>query len=449
MADSSSQQPEQGTAVKTPTDGVSRAAGDPGQTSKLKKRRNHRAGADRSMKKVNKCFNHDQRGNCIMCDGVPAAWSCPKCERTLPRGSFADFGLGAEDGDGSMFGCVRIITYLGILSPEEQNFFYQTAKELIQWFLNSEALPANSNSLGTALYPNLTLEQQKWEHQWREEALSAETRPDSIMGVFRRLLAHGLVDPQMACDWIWLVRSVGKSFIKVTYIFTHHCEEGLSQDFMEEGRLRLEKAIASYGDEPLADLTSIEMKKILMEKWGSSEKVDVGNGSEEPPSNSEDPVPNNGTKFVVNSKINPDSEIPQNGTKLKVSGQPDQVALTAEDLAEMVRSRNEELKAKEAETEQAKKNRQAEKDDKKARKARAQEQQREARQRKAAARREKKRLAKEARLDDKHSSPDAEQTSAESADQEASTFTGDHEEEDPASGDEVIVFKPRGRPQDR
>jgi len=452
-------------------------------TEKSQKRKNHRAGISQRAKKINSLFLHEHRRKCKVCSEMPSAWNCLNCGRTLPRGKWSELGLAGEDETASFFGRLRLLTQAGKFSKQNELILYKLAKDLLTAFEVGGVLVTITNP-AVELEPG-PFPKTKWqpvERGWTfaEDKIAAEDREDSIMGVFRKAIEHGHMKAENADEWIWLARSIAKSWTKVAARIAndlHMPQVAVTKDEDSEEFADFtdrKKTDAIFLDpENITGLDFKEMRKILAETDPPviQTKESEGKGQH---------------RELKSVKVYLEKVPPLHGSDETERTKPAEGQATKSDLINVVEAQKERAQAEEARKQQIQDARQAKKDQSKAKKARAKEEVDKIRRR-AAQHRKQKRLVKEAKRNQLEGNSYAEQSSmtdplgdgsleddlvpitsespnpspeaAGSAENETgivvpaplseavsnSPARTDPTESDLGSDDEVIVFKPRGK----
>ena len=383
-------------------------------SGKPKKRKKRRGGQKVQERKMRHLFNHDNRQRCADCNERSTAWACSSCKRTLPNGTWSNAGLNAEDEEESMMGRTRQMVDLGLISAEDEDFFYvQLRTAMIPW-ASTEAVikrsdPTTSISEWNPPKPGFS---------WASEGLPGEDRDDSIMGSFRKLFEHDLASESDLDDCVWMGRSVAKTWAKISGFLTEDCI--LIKGFIG---FRERKTPADDGREVFMDYS----KEILEDEEDTALQPLQGTQSQGEYSKSKAPsLQGNHTQL----------------RKSSVEGLP-----TFKDLSTMVQARNRELDLEEATKEQIKKDRQARKQEAKAKKMYHQEQERKGLARRA------ERLRNERRqymgmADPSGSGRGSDTNPRMEACPEIQTATTPEVIDDEAWEDddeEIIVFQPRGK----
>lgn len=324
--------------------------------TKSKKRKNHRGGVAKRVKRVNALFDHDKRQKCDQCEGKPTSWSCSSCSRTLPKGKWSDLRLGAEDEDDSMFGRFRLLADAGVFTHEEQGVFYQQAQDIVKAFEAFGVLSENWNT-GKERAAKLTPEIRKrfamLFQPWAKDQLSSEDREDSCMGMFKKLIRSGVPDLNGALDWAWLAGGLAKSWVK----------------FQAAGTEAREGPPAWHHVYP--DFTNEDVKNHVFETLqGPAVKKERLQVTE---SDASLAIPEADVEQSESSRTrSPAVEAPSTSKHEETQDQtPGEKGTTKEDLMKRVQTRYDQLKAGEAENEQARKELRARNFQLEARKARS------------------------------------------------------------------------------
>ena len=228
--DSESQSRRTSSSGPLPDSGFSYA---PSQNSsqKTKKRRNHRGGATGRLKRLNAIFDHDNRRTCDRCKAKSSSWSCLSCKRTLPRGNWSDLRLAGEDRSDSVFGRLRLIAAAGLFTERSEEILYNQAILQVSAFEKSGILnliPDLSKHPDQGRFPPSKWEPVKPGWKFAEDGLSAEDREDSIMGIYGRLIEHGIARPEEADEWVWLARQLAQNWT----VIIHNIKQGINLEQM-------------------------------------------------------------------------------------------------------------------------------------------------------------------------------------------------------------------------
>ena len=395
----------QQTTSKPPMDALSPDASE-GKARKTKKRKNHRGGAAQLAKKFNRIFNLSNSPICDHYEGDSTkSWSCLPCDRTLPQSSWSELGLAAEDSDDSIFGRLRMMACIGIVTTEEQDLFYRHAKRFMKWV--GPSIIAEVKASPPAKLPVLRMfPKEKWtpsnsNWSWTLDMMAAEERDDSIIGVLRKLLDQDRIPADEITDWLWLARSFGRSWIKVLQSTVRAL--GPNPDFRDISKATVLRALADGPDlkkEELLDFTDQKAKNGLIADILPAWCGEVNNEDSDEELSSEvanvaradgQSLPSSNSKLDLTTTQG-SNETKSNQTKNKIA----ESQATKQDLLDMVQFQAEQHKAEDAKKEKVKEARQARKDQFHAKQARALEEQKR-RQERAAERRKQKRVKREVR----------------------------------------------------
>ena len=164
-----------------------------------KKRRNHRSKVKKNpLQKIQRLFDMAHRKKCPSCEAKPISWFCPRCDRTLPGGKWADLGLAAEDEPASIAGRSRWIIAQGHASKKDCNDFYQLAQLCVANWTGCKSIKGGldlvQRSQKFAWVPSIA----GW--RWADVKLSAEDKDESLLGMTRWMSSMGALDSSSAID---------------------------------------------------------------------------------------------------------------------------------------------------------------------------------------------------------------------------------------------------------
>ncbi|KAL6718151.1 hypothetical protein ACLMJK_004238 [Lecanora helva] len=330
-----------------------------------KKRRNRRGGTKHQLHKIISAFDYNHRQTCSRCSPLPSSWSCEHCDRTLPNRKWSNLHLAAEDRNDSMFGRLRLMAGLLIFSKEDEAFFYGQAQDLMRCFATDGILskiedPARQLEKGQ--FPEATWQPPVPGWKWSYILLSAEDQDNSIIGVFGILLKHGRISHETMQNWVWLGRSIGKTWVAV--LASASATGTVLSNPVDVTALRAkcpdDNLLVDFSDK----IGNKEVFEIIRGLAAEADGFDEDHSKQEPKA-SEDGATGLGTLSRKRHLQDPNPQMPG---KSLVGASPEG-KISKKDLSNFVQAHNTQLKLEESKKEEIKKERQAKKDQIKAKKA--------------------------------------------------------------------------------
>ena len=340
---------------------------EPSQPSRTnsKKRKSRRGGAAQRIKKVNNTFDHENRQRCSECQKALSCWNCAKCDRTLPNGNWADLRLGAEDENDSLFGRFRFLANLLIFSREEEELFYRKVQGIVKFFAETGILleiEDPTRDMATGPHPQMAWVPPTPDWTWSREMLFAENEDNSFMGALRRLLELGHIRYSIINEWAWFARSLAKTWSK--FIDSQSPRDGSSRGT----DIRTALGSPCPDEDDIVDFNDKYDREAIFSVVREASKEGVSKEDADSDAGATSHRSNGSSQGLSEAR----RTLADRRAAQKRGRRPSKVSAegvaTKEDLAELVRARNAQLEAEEAEKLRTRQERQEQKNQIKAKK---------------------------------------------------------------------------------